>query len=632
MGPDAPSFNARIELPDRVEHAEAVLFVARRLIVQLTGWLASKQLALTRFSIELEHERGRAALPPTTIEVALAEPTWHEEHLTRLLKERLGRVKLAAAVIAVRLEVNDVEAAEPPSDTLFPEPGGSAADHNRLMELLVARLGHENVLRAAPMADHRPEIVSNWVPVTSDVKGCPLPGDQPRPSWLLETPIQLMTRQHRPFYGSPLRTVSPASASKRDGGAASSSRAITLSRKPTITPATGSTASASAAAPKKILGGSCTVCSAEAMDVYTSMLPGYAELQCFSNFTFLRGASHSEELILRAEQLGYLAIAITDECSLAGIVRAHVAAKEANIRLIVGAHFQLMNPDGTPALAFTALAMNRNGYGNLSELITLARTRTSKGTYLLTPSDLAWPQAPYDHLTGLPDCLVILSPEYPAKEERLDAQMEWLARTFEGRCWAALTLHARAMDDIHRGIVEYVADKHGVPVVATGGVTMHVRSRKPLQDTLTAVRLNRSIAECGFELAQNAEQHLRARLRLANLYPERALAETVTIASRCTFSLDELRYEYPDELIPEGTTPTAYLRQETYIGAHRRFPQGIPHKVQTQIEHELALIADLRYEPYFLTVYDLVRFARNEESCVGGAGRRRTQPSATVWA
>ncbi|AET95130.1 hypothetical protein BYI23_D016200 (plasmid) [Burkholderia sp. YI23] len=204
-----PSFNARIELPDRVEHAEAVLFVARRLIVQLTGWLASKQLALTRFSIELEHERGRAALPPTTIEVALAEPTWHEEHLTRLLKERLGRVELAAAVIAVRLEVNDVEAAEPPSDTLFPEPGGSAADHNRLMELLVARLGHENVLRAAPVADHRPEIVSNWVPVSSDVKGCPLPGDQPRPSWLLETPIQLMTRQHRPFYGSPLRTVSP---------------------------------------------------------------------------------------------------------------------------------------------------------------------------------------------------------------------------------------------------------------------------------------------------------------------------------------------------------------------------------------------------------------------------------------
>jgi protein ImuB len=204
-----PSFNARLELPDSVEHAEAVLFGARRLLVQLTGWLVSRQLALIRFTVRLEHERGRAALRPTDIEIALAEPTWHEEHLTRLLKERLGRIELVASVIALRLEVNDVEAAAPPSDTLFPEPGGNAEDHNRLIELLVARLGHENVLRAAPKADHRPEVVANWVPVTSDVKGCSLPGDQPRPAWLLETPIQLMTRQHRPFYGSPLRTVSP---------------------------------------------------------------------------------------------------------------------------------------------------------------------------------------------------------------------------------------------------------------------------------------------------------------------------------------------------------------------------------------------------------------------------------------
>ncbi|CAB3810085.1 Protein ImuB [Paraburkholderia ultramafica] len=204
-----PSFSARLELPDRVEHAEAVLFCARRLLVQLTGWLASKQFALTRFTLKLEHERGRAALPPTDIEIALAEPTWHEEHLTRLLKERLGRIELVASVIALRLDVNDVEAAAPPSDTLFPEPGGNAEDHNRLIELLVARLGPENVLRAAPVADHRPEVIANWVPVNSDVKGCVLPGDQPRPAWLLETPIQLMTRQHRPFYGSPLRTVSP---------------------------------------------------------------------------------------------------------------------------------------------------------------------------------------------------------------------------------------------------------------------------------------------------------------------------------------------------------------------------------------------------------------------------------------
>ncbi|MBB4518142.1 error-prone DNA polymerase [Paraburkholderia fungorum] len=350
-------------------------------------------------------------------------------------------------------------------------------------------------------------------------------------------------------------------------------------------------------------------------------LPGYAELQCASNFTFLQGASHAEELAIRAAQLGYEAIAITDECSLAGIVRAHVAAKEANIKLLVGAHFRLTNADGSPALAFTAIAQNRDGYGNLSELITLARTRTAKGSYLLYPHDLDHPDPPYAHLRALSDCLIVLTPEFPAKEARLDAQAEWAARTFgEDRCWMGLTLHARALDDLHRNVVLDVAERHGLNVVATGQVLMHVRSRKPLQDTLTAIRLNRPVTECGFDLAPNAEQHLRSRLRLANVYPAEALAQTLNIASRCSFVLDELRYEYPDELVPPGTTPTAYLRGETYQGAQRRYPRGIPHNVQVQIEHELSLIADLKYEPYFLTVYDIVRFARNEGILCQGRG------------
>ena len=350
-------------------------------------------------------------------------------------------------------------------------------------------------------------------------------------------------------------------------------------------------------------------------------LPGYAELQCASNFTFLQGASHAEELAARAAQLGYEAIAITDECSLAGIVRAHVAAKEAGIKLLVGAHFRLTNADGSPALAFTAIAQNREGYGNLSELITLARTRTAKGTYLLYPHDLDHPDPPYAHLRALPDCLIILTPEFPAKEARLDAQAEWAARTFgEDRCWMGLTLHARALDDLHRTVVLDIAERHALKAVATGQVLMHVRSRKPLQDTLTAIRLNRPVTECGFELAPNAEQHLRSRLRLANVYPVEALVQTLNIAGRCSFVLDELRYEYPDELVPPGITPTAYLRGETYLGAQRRYPRGIPHNVQVQIEHELSLIADLKYEPYFLTVYDIVRFARNEGILCQGRG------------
>ncbi|WP_186239592.1 error-prone DNA polymerase [Burkholderia gladioli] len=350
------------------------------------------------------------------------------------------------------------------------------------------------------------------------------------------------------------------------------------------------------------------------------VLPAYAELQCASNFSFLHGASRAEELVERAARLGYSAIAITDECSLAGVVRAHVEAKAAGLPLIIGSHFRLTAGDGSPALAFTALAMNREGYGNLCELITLGRTRAAKGTYRLAPMDLEHPEAPLEHLRGLPDCMIILTPDFPANEQRLDAQLEWAARVFGDRARVALTLHARAMDDIHRGAVERSAALYGVPVVATSWPVMHVRSRKPLQDVLTAIRLGRSVGECGYELAPNAERHLRSRLRLYNLYPAGALEETVRIAQRCTFSLDELRYEYPDELVPAGYTPTSYLREQTYIGAHERFPNGIPFSVQTQIEHELQLIAKLKYEPYFLTVYDIVRFARSQNILCQGRG------------
>ncbi|WP_176058569.1 error-prone DNA polymerase [Paraburkholderia sp. BCC1876] len=356
------------------------------------------------------------------------------------------------------------------------------------------------------------------------------------------------------------------------------------------------------------------------MDTTFNLLPAYAELFCLSNFSFLHGASHAEELSERAAQLGYSALAVTDECSLAGVVRAHVAAKEAKLPFIVGSFFRLVNADGSPAFGIILLAKNREGYGNLSELITLARTRATKGEYRLTPQDLSRPEKEYRHLRGMPDCLAILVPDFPANEDVLAAQVEWLDDTFPGRAWVGLVLHQRAMDDIHRGSVEFLARSQDVPVVALGHVVMHVRSRKPLQDTMTAIRVGRPVHECGYDLAPNAEQHLRSRLRLANLYPVEALAATVDIASRCTFSLDELRYEYPDELVPVGITPKAYLRQETYIGAQRRFPSGIPHNVQAQIEHELELIADLEYEPYFLTVYDIVRFARSQHILCQGRG------------
>ncbi|WP_062644048.1 error-prone DNA polymerase, partial [Caballeronia arationis] len=356
------------------------------------------------------------------------------------------------------------------------------------------------------------------------------------------------------------------------------------------------------------------------MDLPFSVLPAYAELFAFSNFTFLHGASRGEELVMRASQLGYSGLAITDECSLAGVVRAHVQAKEEKLPLVIGSYFKLVHADKRPAFGLILLAQNRDGYGNLSELITLGRMRAAKGSYLLTPQDIARPEKAYAHLRGMPNCLAILIPDFPANEDALAAQLDWMNATFPARAWVGLTLHQRAMDDIHRGTVEHLASRHLVPVVATGNVVMHVRSRKPLQDTMTAIRLGKPVAQCGYDLAPNAEQHLRSRLRLANLYPEHALTETLSVLERCTFSLDELRYEYPDELVPPGVTHEAYLRQETYVGAHRRFPNGIPHAVQEQVEHELQLIRELEYEAYFLTVYDIVRFARSQHILCQGRG------------
>jgi len=349
-------------------------------------------------------------------------------------------------------------------------------------------------------------------------------------------------------------------------------------------------------------------------------LPGYAELQCQSNFSFLQGASHPEELVTRAAELGYAALAITDECSLAGAVRAHVEAKARNLPLLIGATFQLRAaPDAAP-LGLTLLAQTREGYGNLSELITLARTRAPKGEYRLAPEDLTHPPSGYAHLRHMPECLAILSPAYGLDAERMTQQARWLARAFGQRAWVGLSLLHRCRDDLHRAAVEQAAQAAQLPVVALGQVQMHVRSRKPLHDTLTGIRTRQPVSQCGYELSGNAEQHLRTRMRLANLYPPQALAQTLVVARRCAFSLEQLRYEYPDEIVPRGHTPATYLRQETQAGAVRRFPGGVPPEVAAQIEKELSLIAELRYEAYFLTVYDIVQYARSQGILCQGRG------------
>ena len=351
-----------------------------------------------------------------------------------------------------------------------------------------------------------------------------------------------------------------------------------------------------------------------------SILPAYAELQCLTHFSFLRGASSPEQLVRRALTLGYHALAITDECTLAGVVKAHVAAKSGGLKLIVGSQMLLTPDDGSAPFALLVLAMNKNGYGNLSELITLARTRAKKGTYLARPCDMANPDAAFPQLRGMPDCQLILLPRYAAAYEELATQAAWLLQCAPGRARIAMTLHYRAQDEKHKAAVTAVAEKFGLPVVATGEVCMHVRSFKPLQDTMTAIRHGIPVASCGYRLAPNAEQHLRSRLRLGNLYTRAALDETVRVAQLCQFSLDELRYEYPHELVPEGQTASTYLRSEAYLGARWRYPQGIPEHVQALLERELELIAEMRYESYFLTVHDIVRFARSKHILCQGRG------------
>lgn len=202
------AFSAGLELPGRIEHAEAVLFAARRLLLQMTGWLVAQQLAISRFVLLLQHERGRSAIAPTPVEIALAAPAWHEEHLTRLLKERLGRIELTAPVIALHLEAAQAQPMLPPTGSLFPDPGGTCADYHRLLELLAARLGSQGVLAPAPRADHRPEICNAWIPAATVARPTAslLPHAE-RPFWILDKPVALTVRQHRPFYGSPLKML-----------------------------------------------------------------------------------------------------------------------------------------------------------------------------------------------------------------------------------------------------------------------------------------------------------------------------------------------------------------------------------------------------------------------------------------
>jgi error-prone DNA polymerase len=330
---------------------------------------------------------------------------------------------------------------------------------------------------------------------------------------------------------------------------------------------------------------------------------GYAELHALSNFTFLRGASHPEELVEAAAVLGYAALAITDECSMSGIVRAHTAAKEHGLKLIIGSELRLRS-----GRKLVVLAKDRTGYAALCELISKARRAAGKGSYALTRHAFEG---------GLPSCLVLWVPDAGCS---LGVEDHWLRETFRDRLWIAVELLADGRQHERLARLREEGRRLALPLVACGDVHMHCRSRRILQDTLTAIRENVTVDKAGFALYPNGERHLRPLDVLGRVYPHELLAETLRIAADIDFSLDELQYEYPHEIVPAGETPASYLRQLTCEGMRRRWPGGVPGRVVGLVEHELALIADLGYEPYFLTVYDIVAYARAQGILCQGRG------------
>ena len=335
---------------------------------------------------------------------------------------------------------------------------------------------------------------------------------------------------------------------------------------------------------------------------------GWAELQATSNFSFLRGASHPEELVERALELGLGGLALTDRNSLAGIVRAHVKAREPGLRFVVGARLDL--EDGTSLLVWPT---DRRAYARLSSLLTLGKRRAAKGRCRLTLDDLA------AHAEG--QLLALVAPAPP--EAGLAELLAGLAERWPGRLWLAVSRLHRGDDAARLARLGVLARRASVPLLATNDVHYHRPSRRNLQDVLTCIRERCTIHEAGGRLFANAERHLKSPAEMARLFesfPE-ALEASLEILARCRFSLDELAYDYPVQDLYDGRTPDQELARRVRRGAEERYrPDAVPEKVALTLRHELALIADLRYAPYFLTVHDIVAFARSRGILCQGRG------------
>ncbi len=334
----------------------------------------------------------------------------------------------------------------------------------------------------------------------------------------------------------------------------------------------------------------------------------HAQLFSLSNFSFLRAASHPHELVAQAHALGYEALALTDECSLAGMVKAHIAARELGLKLLVGSSFRLSN-----GLHLVALAPNRRAYAELSGFITLARRRADKGSY----------EAHFDDLRfRLQRCLLLWLPQadFQTQRDLIKNSAAELTKAFKGRLWIALDRQLKGGENALWRFWLTLAQQFDIPLAACPQVLMHSRERKALLDTVMAIHDNCAVDQLACKLTSNAEAYLKSPQELAELYPESLLHESRMLARRCTFSMDELRYQYPRELVPGNLSPIQHLQNLVQEGEKIRWPQGTPTEVSALIKKELQLIEEMQYEYFFLTVHDIVRFARSQNILCQGRG------------
>ncbi len=330
----------------------------------------------------------------------------------------------------------------------------------------------------------------------------------------------------------------------------------------------------------------------------------FAELVCQSNFSFLEGASHPEELVNTAAFLGYEAITISDECSVAGVVRAHaeIKANGLPIKLIVGSVFRL-----APDLRVCLLCPDKTAYAELCRIITNARRRSEKGHYALSEWDLK----------SVKSCLAIWLPAYNDYDRQW---AEFFAKFFSERCWIGVSRLLNGNDNTHFATAMSLSEEYCFPLVATNQALFHHPDRQHTQHVLHAIRTRSTVADLGRDGLPNQERSLKTLTKLTRLYPKAWLSESVSIASLCQFNLDELKYQYPSELVPDGYTATSYLRHCVETGIKKRFKQGVPEAIRETIEKELALIHSEQFEYFFLTIYDIVQFAKSRGILYQGRG------------